>query len=55
MNDKKQTVFSNLIWRFMERCGAQVVAFVVSIVLARLLDPALYGRMCLWTAAWPTP
>ena len=49
MNDKKQTVFSNLIWRFMERCGAQVVAFVVSIVLARLLDPALYGRIALVT------
>jgi signal transduction histidine kinase len=30
MNDKKQLVFTNLIWRFMERCGAQLVAFVVS-------------------------
>ena len=49
MTDKKQTVFSNLIWRFMERCGAQVVAFVVSIVLSRLLDPALYGRVALVT------
>ena len=53
MNDKKQTVFSNLIWRFMERCGAQVVAFVVSIVLARLLDPALYGRIALVTDITP--
>ena len=39
MNNKK--VFSNLIWRFMERCGAQVVSFVVSIVLARILEPEL--------------
>ncbi len=49
MNDKKQLVFTNLIWRFMERCGAQLVAFVVSIVLARLLEPELYGTIALVT------
>ena len=47
MNNKK--VFSNLIWRFMERCGAQVVSFVVSIVLARILEPELYGTIALIT------
>lgn len=47
--DKSQTVFSNLIWRFMERCGSQVVSFVVSIVLARLLEPELYGTIALVT------
>lgn len=31
----------------MERGGAQVVSFVVSIVLARLLDPELYGTIAL--------
>ena len=31
----------------MERCGAQGVAFIVSIVLARLLDPAVYGTVAL--------
>lgn len=48
--NKKQTVVSNLIWRFMERCGAQVVSFVVSVVLARLLEPSLYGSIALVTA-----
>jgi len=33
----------------MERGGAQLVAFVVSIVLARLLDPELYGTIALVT------
>jgi len=33
----------------MERCGAQVVSFVVSIVLARLLEPELYGTIALVT------
>ena len=30
-------VISNFIWRFAERCGAQAVQFIESIVLARLL------------------
>ncbi len=47
MNNKK--VFSNLIWRFFERCGAQGVTFLVSIVLARLLDPDVYGTVALIT------
>ena len=47
MESKK--VFNNFIWRFMERIGAQGVTFVVSIVLARLLDPAVYGTVALVT------
>ena len=47
MNNKK--VFSNLIWRFLERCGAQLVSFVVSIVLARILMPEEYGTIALVT------
>lgn len=42
-------VTSNFIWRFMERCGAQGVTFIVSIVLARLLDPVVYGTLALVT------
>ena len=52
--DKKQSVISNLIWRFMERCGAQVMSFVVSVVLARLLEPSLYGSIALVTATTST-
>ena len=48
--NKKQSVISNLIWRFMERCGAQLVSFAVSVVLARLLEPSLYGSVALVTA-----
>lgn len=40
---------NGFFWRFMERCGAQGVTFVVSIVLARLLDPELYGITALVT------
>ena len=47
--DIKQNVFSNVIWRFAERCGAQMVQFIVSIVLARLLLPEDYGVIALIT------
>lgn len=47
--NSKSIVFTNLIWRLAERCGAQLVAFVVSIVLARILDPDAYGTIALIT------
>ena len=46
---KNNTVISNFIWRFAERCGAQLVTFVVSIVLARILAPEDYGTIALVT------
>lgn len=45
----RRNIFSNFIWRFMERCGAQGVAFVVQIVLARILVPEVYGTVALVT------
>lgn len=47
MESKK--VLSNFIWRFLERCGAQGITFIVSIILARLLDPSVYGTVALVT------
>lgn len=43
------SVLTNFLWRFAERCGAQLVMFVVSIVLARLLAPEVYGTIALVT------
>lgn len=37
------SIFANLFWRFAERAGAQTVTFIVSIILARKLDPEVYG------------
>lgn len=42
-------VIKNFIWRFAERCGAQLVTFIVSIVLARILAPEDYGTIALVT------
>lgn len=41
MNNNSITV--NLIWKFLERILAQLVSFIVSLILARLLLPEDYG------------
>ena len=48
-NITKKNVIGNFIWRFAERCGAQLVTFIVSVVLARLLNPSVYGTVALVT------
>lgn len=45
----KDGVIKNFVWRFAERCGAQLVTFIVSIVLARILTPEDYGKIALVT------
>lgn len=45
----KSKVLSNLIWRFLERFGVQVVTFLVSVVLARILTPEDYGKIAIVT------
>ena len=46
-NNSKNKVISGLFWRLLERVGAQGVQFIVSIVLARLLAPELFGTIAL--------
>lgn len=48
MNENKSVkVLLNFFWRFAERCGAQIVTFIVSVVLARILTPEDYGQIAL--------
>lgn len=41
----KKQVISSVVWKFCERFSAQFVTLVVTIVLARLLDPHHYGTV----------
>lgn len=43
----EKKVFSGFIWNFAERISAQVVTFVVSVILARLLSPSHYGAIAI--------
>lgn len=45
MNNKN--IVTNFVWRFAERCGAQFVTLIVSIVLARILKPSDFGTVSL--------
>lgn len=45
----KQKVVSGILWRGLERVGTQIVSFVVTIVLARLLEPKDFGTIALIT------
>lgn len=41
---KSKAMFA-FIWKFLERFGAQLVSFIVSLVLARLITPAEFGTV----------
>ena len=43
-------VLKNVVWKFSERIAAQLVTFVVSIILARLLAPEDYGIVAIVTS-----
>lgn len=43
---KKQTIYG-AIWKFTERISAQMISFVVSVILARILAPDDYGLIAL--------
>lgn len=47
MADLKRQTLSGFLWATLEQCGTQIVTFVVSMVLARLLTPSDYGAVAL--------
>ena len=46
---QSRNIATNFLWRFAERCGAQFVTFIVSVILARILSPEDYGKIALIT------
>ena len=46
MDYQKNTIYG-LFWIFAEKWGAQIINFIVSIILARLLLPDDYGKVAL--------
>lgn len=48
-NNTSNSVVSSLVWKFLERGGVQVIQFVVSILIARILSPHDYGSVALLT------
>ncbi len=48
-HNSPKSLVNNFVWRFLERTGAQGVTFLVQIILARILDPEVYGTIALVT------
>ncbi len=46
-NTTKMNIISNLLWKFAERSGSQVITFIVQIILARLLLPEEFGMIAM--------
>ncbi len=47
MEKNINSILSNMAWRFMEGTSQEVIRFAVSIILARLLEPNVYGVVAL--------
>lgn len=44
---KGQSITGSLLWKLCERFGAQIIQMVVSIVIARILEPTEYGSVAM--------
>ena len=49
MSDLSKKVSKGLIWTYLERIAAQLVTLIITVVLARLIDPAEYGIIAIVT------
>ena len=47
MSNTAIIAFKNFLWRFAERSGAQIIQFVVFILLARILEPEAFGTIAI--------
>lgn len=47
--DLKEKTVSGLIWAFIQQFSVQIIGFVITIVLARLLTPAEFGLIAMLT------
>lgn len=43
----RNTVVNGLFWVYLENIAAQVVSFIITVILARLLAPSLFGTIAL--------
>lgn len=49
LQNTSKLVLSSLIWKFLERGSVQIIQFVVSVLIARILSPSDYGSVALLT------
>ena len=52
MNNSQENkkIASNIVWHFAERWGCQIVAFIITIIISRQIDPDTYGIVTITNA-----
>ena len=52
MNNKinNKLIISSIIYKFIEKIGSKIVGFIIRIILARLLDPEVFGVIAIFMA-----
>lgn len=43
----KQKTINGMLWQFLQKVSGQLVSFVISVILARILAPTDYGLVAL--------
>lgn len=46
---KQDSVIGSLFYKFSERVAVRAIAFAISIILARLIEPAIFGLLAIIT------
>ena len=46
---KSNKIYSGIFWVYLENTSAQLISFIVTVVLARLMEPIHYGTIALLT------
>lgn len=49
MDNSRESIIKSLLFKFFERCGYQGIAFIIQLVLARILAPSDYGVITMLT------
>lgn len=49
MENSRNSIIKSLLFKFFERCGYQGIAFIIQLVLARILAPSDYGVITMLT------
>ena len=49
LDNSRESIIKSLLFKFFERCGYQGIAFIIQLVLARILAPSDYGVITMLT------
>lgn len=46
-NKLSKSIYTGFLWQFLERILTQLIAFIVSLIIARILTPDDYGLVAM--------